>query len=233
QPVGPADGTVLADSVRTGQKWEYTTTDPGDNWFEIAYDDSKWKTGIGGFGTRGTPGSVVRTEWSDRSIWMRKDFGLADIPAKLTLNIHHDEDAMVYLNGRQIASFKGYVAAYKKIDVTAASIDLLQTGRNTLAVHCRQTGGGQYIDVGLTGDFSTASTVGLVRKYGAEILRKDQQTKWQSLRTELTRSQAIKLERRTDKAMAVAERGRNKTWILGRGNPTMKQEEVGPAFPGI
>ena len=33
--------------------------------------------------------------------------------------------------------------------------------------------------------------------------------------------------------MAVAAQGRNKTWILARGNPTMRGEEVGPALPQV
>ena len=33
--------------------------------------------------------------------------------------------------------------------------------------------------------------------------------------------------------MAVGERGRQKTWILRRGNPVLQGEEVGPAFPQI
>lgn len=233
KPAGPADGVVLADSRKAGQEWEYTLEKPANNWFEIAFDDSQWKKGPGGFGTRGTPGSVVRTEWRTREIWLRKDFGLTEIPAKLTLNVHHDEDAEVYLNGKQIASFKGYIGSYKAVDVTMQAADLLQTGRNTVAVHCRQTGGGQYIDVGLVGDFSVTTATSLARKYGKEILGAARLAEWRQMQRELAQSQAQKLELKTDYVMAVAERGRNKTWILGRGNPAMQGEEVGPAFPQV
>lgn len=230
---GAANGVVLADSRKDGQVWEYTIERPADHWFEIAFDDSKWKKGPGGFGTKGTPGSVVRTEWRTRDIWLRKDFRLEEIPGKLTLHIHHDEDAEVYLNGKQIASFRHYVGNYLTKDVTGAALDLLQTGRNTIAVHCRQTGGGQYIDVGLTGDFSQTGTIVLARKFGREVLGEQALSKWMMLRSDLTKSQAQNPEFRTEMAMAVAERGRNRMWILGRGSPAMKGKEVDPAFPGI
>lgn len=224
---------VLADSIDSGQPWEYTLTKPADNWFEIAFDDSQWKKGPGGFGSQGTPGSVVRTDWRTSDIWLRKDFGLEDIPGKLTLKVHHDEDAEIYLNGKQIATFSGYVTQYKTLDITAEALDVLQTGRNTLAIHCRQTGGGQYIDAGLIADFSGTPVAVLVKRHGAEILGNEKLAELDRLRQELDTRQAQTLEMKTEFAMAVAERGRNKTWVLGRGNPTMKGDEVGPAFPHI
>ena len=85
---------ALPDAARgKGQIWEYTTTKPGDNWFEIAYNDREWKKDWSGFGSKGTPGGHVRTEWKTSDIWLRKDFRLVEIPGKLVLRIHHDEDA--------------------------------------------------------------------------------------------------------------------------------------------
>ena len=121
----PVNGIILADSRKTPQTWEYSFKKPADHWFEIAFDDSKWKKGPAGFGTKGTPGSVVRTTWNQREIWMRIDFGLTEIPAKLTMSVHHDEDAEIYLNGKQIATLKGYIGSYKTMDVTAAALDAL------------------------------------------------------------------------------------------------------------
>ena len=42
-----------------------------------------------------------------------------------------------------------------------------------------------------------------------------------------------KLEVKDEFAMAVGERGRQKTWVLKRGNPVLQGEEVGPSFPQI
>jgi hypothetical protein len=44
----------------------------------------------------------------------------------------------------------GYVSAYSDIELSAAHRELFQPGKNTIAVSCHQTGGGQGIDVGLT-----------------------------------------------------------------------------------
>ena len=232
-PKGPRNARVLPDSIAAGQEWEYTTVQPAGNWFEIAFDDSKWKKGLGGFGTAGTPGSQVRTTWNTKDIWLRKDFGLQGVPSKLVLKIHHDEDAVVYLNGKKIIELKGHLSNYMEIDVTQASVSVLQTGRNTLAIHCRQTGGGQYIDAGLTADTAATPAEVLARKHGAEVLGAARYAEWVRLQKALAASQAQQLTFEIGKAMAVAERGRQKTWVLARGNPQLQGEEVAPAFPQI
>ena len=230
KPRAANEQVVLADSIETGQEWQFILRRPADNWFEIAFDDSRWKKGRGGFGTRGTPGSVVRTVWKSPEIWLRKDFRLGEIPARLMLNIHHDEDADIYLNGKRITALQSHTVRYEQVDITAEAADVLQTGRNTLAIHCRQTKGGQYIDAGLIADQSETSVAALSKKYGEEILGAPQLANWQQLQRELLASQSQRFELKSEFAMAVAERGRAKTWLLARGNPTMKGDEVGPAF---
>jgi hypothetical protein len=67
------------------------------------------------------------------------------------LKLHHDEDCQVYINGVLALSLTGYTAGYAFYDVEpAAQAALVLGGENTLAVHCRQTSGGQYIDVGVS-----------------------------------------------------------------------------------
>ena len=231
---GKKDAWVVPDANRgKGIRWEFTYTQPPDNWFEIAFDDSKWRKGRSGFGSPGTPGSKVRTPWHSSDIWLRRDFRFDTIPGKLTLKIHHDEDAEVYLNGKQIKTFKGFLKQYTEIDVTNECLDVLQTGRNTLAIHCKQTGGGQYIDAGLLVDQSTTPVPVLAAKYGGEILGEAKLAQYSKLRDELAKVQSTKVTLKTEYAMAVAEDARRKMWILRRGLPVLKGEEVGPAFPSI
>jgi hypothetical protein len=62
--------------------------------------------------------------------------------------IHHDEDAEVYLNGTLIAKLSGYTTSYIQVPLNAEARAALKPGLNHLAVHCHQSRGGQYIDVG-------------------------------------------------------------------------------------
>ena len=69
--------------------------------------------------------------------------------ADLQLDCFHDEDAEIYLNGVLAARVSGYTTEYDAIPIAPAARAALKPGKNVLAVHCHQTGGGQYIDVGL------------------------------------------------------------------------------------
>ena len=146
----PEIRSILPTSREHPQRWRFTTTQPGEGWQAPDFDDSSWQEGEGGFGTEGTPGTTVRTEWKTSDIWIRRSFDLSD--EKRThphLEIHHDEDARVYLNGRLVAELSGYTSDYVLSALDGDARAALKAGRNVLAVHCRQTKGGQYIDVGL------------------------------------------------------------------------------------
>ena len=147
----PTISAIVETSQQQGQIWKYTTSKPGDGWEKSDYDDSAWQTGKGGFGTKWTLGTVVRTEWKTSDIWIRRTFEFNGAKVDdLQLDIFHDEDAQVYLNGRLIAKLTGYTNSYINISLDAAALKDLRKGENTLAIHCKQTSGGQYIDAGLS-----------------------------------------------------------------------------------
>jgi hypothetical protein len=142
--------TVVAHSREKAQLWRYTLARPAKGWFKPGFDDSSWKSGPGGFGTAGTPGAVVRTVWNTDAIWLRREIRLPERPfTQLHLQLHHDEDAEVYLNGVLAARLTGYTTGYKEVPISEAARQALRPGANVLAVSCKQTSGGQYIDVGL------------------------------------------------------------------------------------
>ena len=64
--------------------------------------------------------------------------------------MHHDEDAEVYIDGARATEVSGYVTAYELIPMHSKARALLKPGKHFLAVHCHQTSGGQYIDVGIS-----------------------------------------------------------------------------------
>jgi hypothetical protein len=150
-PVPPAIEVVESASTRKGVLWSYTTEKPANDWMQVGFDDKNWKQGAGGFGTEGTPGAIVRTRWDGRDIYLRRELTVPpdSDTSGLQLWVHHDEDAVIYLNGVLAARMSGFTTDYEVFEMLAAAKAALKPGKNLLAVHCRQTTGGQYIDVGL------------------------------------------------------------------------------------
>lgn len=148
----PVLTVLVPTSQQAGEAWRYTFEKPGEDWFQESFDPKLWTLGTGGFGRADTPGSVVRTQWTTPDIWAVRTFELKEVPkdGEINLTLHHDEDAEVYLNGVLAAKVTGYVTDYVPVPLSAAARKALRAGKNTLAVHCHQTGGGQYVDVGLS-----------------------------------------------------------------------------------
>jgi hypothetical protein len=133
-------------------EWAYTTTDPGPGWEAPDFDDRDWKRGPGGFGTPGTPALQERTIWDTSTIWLRATVELPELGQGDALNLHlfHDEDVEIHVNGRRLVRERGYVTSYLDRPLNESQKALFRPGKNTIAVVCRQTGGGQGIDIGLS-----------------------------------------------------------------------------------
>lgn len=138
-------------SERERQVWRYTMQQPAGDWHQSEFVDDAWTAGPGGFGTKGTPGAIIGTKWDTPDIWLRRTFQVDSLPAdgQVSLAIHHDEDAEVYINGQLVATLKGYKTGYAALPLGPDATQALRVGENTLAIHCHQTTGGQYIDAGL------------------------------------------------------------------------------------
>ena len=224
---------LISDARSIGDIWKYTTNKPAESWFEVGFGDSKWDSGKGGFGREGTPGSKVNTKWHTSDIWLRKDFRLAAIPKTLRIHLHHDEDARVYLNGKLILDRKGHVSEYATHDVSKEAGDALQTGKNVIAVHCRQTSGGQYVDLGMDSFDEAVDLVALIRKHGKNVMGDGAFNNYRARSRDLQKHLTAKPKENEYEVMAVAESGNHVIKVLRRGNPVLEGDVVQPAFPSV
>ncbi len=145
----PTIKVMLGHAPESDGPWNFTKDDPGADWFKPEAATRSWREGPGGFGSDGTPGAFNATKWTTSDIWLRRSFTLAEAPAHPYLQIHHDEGAEVYINGTLAAKLPGYTTSYQLVRLSPEAAGLLTVGANTLAIHCHQTTGGQYIDCGL------------------------------------------------------------------------------------
>ena len=141
---------LVANALYERVRWRFTTNQPEPAWLQADYNDAAWSQGIGGFGSEETPGALVGTAWSTDDLWLRREFILEPGDYRnAQFQWHHDEDAEIYLNGVLAAQAPGFSTGYFETNINAAASATLKPGRNCLAVHCHQTTGGQYIDVGI------------------------------------------------------------------------------------
>jgi hypothetical protein len=146
EPVGSVR-IVVPTAEQAPQTWRWTTKEPAGEWFAVGYDDAGWQAGPGGFGTEGTPGARIGTRWDTGAIWLRRTIEIPAGPLHEPMwCLHHDEDVVVYIDGEVAFERKGYTTAYTLVPMARP----LAAGKHVLAVRCKQTRGGQYIDIGIS-----------------------------------------------------------------------------------
>jgi hypothetical protein len=149
-PSRPKLRTILPAADVQPAAWRYTTAKPSSDWYKSDFDASSWQEGRSGFGTPETPGAVIGTTWNGSDIWLRRSVELPQCKLSNVLGwLHHDEDAEVYVNGVMALRARGYSSSYEAVDLNARGSAALKPGTNTIAIHCHQTFGGQFIDFGL------------------------------------------------------------------------------------
>jgi hypothetical protein len=149
-PTAPKIVTVLPAADQQSATWRYVTAPPASGWMGMGFDDSTWQSGKSGFGTKNTPGALVGTIWNTDDIWLRREVNLAPTTwHDLECWLHHDEDAEVFINGALAVKTKGYTTTYETFPLLPAAKAAVKSGKNVIAIHCHQTTGGQYIDLGL------------------------------------------------------------------------------------
>ena len=149
-PKAPVVKVIVPGSDQTAVEWSYTTNKPGEGWEGARFNATSWQKGKGGFGTQGTPGAKIGTVWNSGDIWLRREM---ELPATANMNnlhlwLHHDDDVEVYLNGVLALSTAGFTGDYETFPISKEARAALRAGKVSVAIHCHQDHGGQYIDMG-------------------------------------------------------------------------------------
>ena len=142
----PTVRTVVPNAKTKGDVlWHHTYDGPAKGWEKPTSDARVWPTGPGGFGTEGTPNARIGSKWATPNCYLWRKFDLPDMDfSQLYFDVHHDENCEIYLNGELAAKLTGFTTDYVTVSILPKALATLKRGENVIAVHCRQTLGGQY-----------------------------------------------------------------------------------------
>lgn len=128
----------------------YTTEKPAGDWTSAGYDDSKWKSDRGAFGTKENE-PTAKTQWGTRNIWVRRmvniDRDLTGIPVYLEFS--NDDDAVFYINGVKIHGTGTTCNKNKVVKLPDEALAVLKQGDNIIAAECINPVGNGLLDFGL------------------------------------------------------------------------------------
>ena len=148
EEVEPASVEIIVPSAaEKPTTWSYTNEKPAEDWMAPGFADTNWKSGEGMFG--GQVGDRIQTEWKSDDIWLRKEFTLDEALDEPVIKIAFDDNYELYINGEPVLAEIGASGTYKFMKVDNEKSALFKKGKNLMAVHCKNTGGGQHIDVGI------------------------------------------------------------------------------------
>jgi hypothetical protein len=140
--------TILPAADEKSYTVKYTETEPAEGWMGKTFNDAQWKTGEAPFGSSK---SRSKTYWTGKNLWIRRSFTVNDLNInKLNLKLRHDDNVEVYLNGELIYTCNCWNDKAQFFPLTDAIKSKLVKGENTIAIHCANTAGGAWLDVGLS-----------------------------------------------------------------------------------
>jgi hypothetical protein len=150
-PTPPFATDIVPIAGKQKATWKMTMAAPAAGWEKPGFDDQAWKESQSGFGAANTPGAVIGTTWTTADIWLRRTVKIpANAAGDFKLRVHHDEDAEIYIDGVLAATLPGYTTEYELFDIAPEALAKIKAGAEiSIAVHCHQIMGGQFIDVGI------------------------------------------------------------------------------------
>ena len=168
--------TVLPASDEETYSVSYSESKPDENWINIDYDAQSWKTGQAPFSDNK---SMAKTSWTSEDLYYRRTFDLESTDLEsLYLKLSHDDNVMAWINGVKIADIKGWLSSYKYLPVPQEALKTLKATGNVLAIHIRNTAGGQFLDAGLVTEAKSENKVDIQKAQQLNVAFRANQTEY-------------------------------------------------------
>lgn len=151
--MGRHSGMTAIAAMSDGGAWDAKVSRSFvSGWFNDSFNDSKWATETGAFGTP-TEYPFINTSWtaSNSDVYIRRHITLTaeDLTKPLCLIYSHDDVCQAYINGRKLASTGETWVQNVKYFLTDEDKAVLREGDNVIAYHVHNTTGGALADIGL------------------------------------------------------------------------------------
>jgi hypothetical protein len=139
--------TIVPAGDEVNYETVYTESDPGKDWMNNSFNDSHWQKGKAPFGD---DKGISKTIWLSRDIWVRRNFTINNLDLNnFFLKVRYDDDVEVYLNGETVYAIKGVSSKFLYIPIKEEIKSKIKKGKNILAIHVTNTGGGALLDAGI------------------------------------------------------------------------------------
>lgn len=134
---------------------------PSDGWETSNFDDSKWEISKAPYGDA----SDAKTLWTTNDLWLRRQFDVNRLNFnELFLKMRHDDNVVVYINGIEIYSCECWNNEYQYYKISEQAVKSLKESGNILAIHIKNTGGGQQLDAGIVDKLKPTTAVKLAKQ---------------------------------------------------------------------
>jgi len=140
--------TIIPTSDESSYSCKYadTLTLISEGWMNTDYNDASWKKDTIEANNTGNSKPV----WNKKNIWIRRIFELNDINIpQLFLQLNHNRNVEVYLNGEQIYNCTCRNRKFESFPVDEIIKNKLKIGKNVLAIHSYTTANTILLDAGL------------------------------------------------------------------------------------
>ncbi|MFW0716065.1 glutaminase domain-containing protein [Pedobacter sp. N23S346] len=145
--------TILAAADEVNYQASYSIKKPAEGWEKLNFDEASWMKGEAPFGDD----QLSKTKWTTEEIFYRRKFSIIKkSTTRKYLKLNHDDNVMVYLNNQLIYQKEGWVHEYIYIPIPE---DVLKAGENILAIDCKNTAGGRFLDAGIVEEVPAVGNV--------------------------------------------------------------------------